>query len=121
MASRFILGPDLSRVFETFVPARNDCKFVLQGFKNENSFPWYFVPYSAGLAGVQQTFAASPYTSWAFLEIELDKQPNPATPQSGPGNFSEPANGTAGSPIHYGLFTNVQSSPDTNEIEFDIV
>jgi hypothetical protein len=100
--------------------SNGDTLYLYQGFKNENSFPWYFVPYTAGLAGVQQTFAASPYTSWRFVEIELDKQPSPATPQSGPGNFSEPANGAIGSPIHWGLFTSVDSSPDISGIEFDI-
>ena len=101
--------------------SNGDTLYLYQGFKNENSFPWYFVPYAAGLAGVQQTFAASPYTSWRFTEIELQRQPSPATPQSGPGNFSEPANGVTGNPIHYGLFTNVDSSPDISGIEFDIV
>ena len=123
---RYVLANDTSNNQLTLTSINSqasigDTLYLYQGFKNENSFPWYFVPYTAGLAGVQQTFAASPYTSWRFTEIELDKQPNPATPQSGPGNFSEPANGVTGNPIHYGLFTNVDSSPDISGIEFDIV
>jgi len=98
-----------------------DTLYLYQGFKREDSFPWYFVPYAAGLAGLQQTFAASPYTSWAITKFELPDQPNPSTPQSGPGNFSEPADGvTYGDKIHHGLFTNVDSSPDITGINFDI-
>ena len=123
---RYVLANDTSNNQLTLTSINSqasigDTLYLYQGFKNENSFPWYFVPYTAGLAGVQQTFAASPYTSWRFTEIELDKQPNPATPQSGPGNFSEPANGAIYNPIHFGLFTGVDSSPDISGIEFDIV